>query len=369
MGGDQWGGYVNDANNNNPTYEYFPSQGAPIASPLLENTLPANLFPILFLLPSGLMFVQLNWATAVLDLAQNQEFDLDEVPDAVRTYPASSGVAMLPLTPANNWTATIILAGGTNLQPDQWVDNWNIAQYPSSNSVVRISPDLSGSYTEDDPLPEGRVMGSFVLLPNGKGLLLNGANTGTAGYGNDSWAIGQSYADHPVQNALMYDPEAPAGSRWSRDGLQASTIMRMYHSSAMLLPDGSVFVSGSNPNADYNVGPNVTYFTEYRTERFYPSYYNERRPQPVGIPTQLGYGGPYFNITLDSDDLFGNPNNVKNTTVVLIRTGFSTHALSMGQRFVQLNNTYVTNSDGSATLYVSQLPNNPNIIVPGPACM
>ena len=156
MGGDQWGGYVNDANNNNPTYEYFPPQGPPVALPLLTSTLPANLFPILFLLPSGLLFVQLNWATAVLDLSQNQEYDLDEVPDAVRTYPASAGVAMLPLTPANNWTATIILCGGTNLQPDQWTENWNIAQYPSSNSVVKITPDLSGSYVEEDPLPEGR---------------------------------------------------------------------------------------------------------------------------------------------------------------------------------------------------------------------
>jgi hypothetical protein len=29
---------------------------------------------------------------------------------------------MLPLTPANNWTATIIFCGGTNLQPDQSVE-------------------------------------------------------------------------------------------------------------------------------------------------------------------------------------------------------------------------------------------------------
>ena len=27
---------------------------------------------------------------------------------------------MLPLTPANNYTATVLFCGGTNLQPDQW---------------------------------------------------------------------------------------------------------------------------------------------------------------------------------------------------------------------------------------------------------
>lgn len=91
---------------------------------------------------------------------------------------------------------------------------------------------------------------------------------------------------------------------------------------------GSILVSGSNPNADYNVGLDVMYPTEYRTERFYPSYYGQRRPQPIGIPSQLTYGGPLFNITLDSDDLFENVQNLNSATVVVIRTGFSTHAMA-----------------------------------------
>ena len=90
---------------------------------------------------------------------------------------------------------------------------------------------------------------------------------------------------------------------------------------------GSVFVSGSNPNADYNVGPNVKYPTEYRTERFYPLYYNQRRPQPKGLVSELSYGGDPFDISLDSDDLFSDINNIVNTTVVVLRPGFSTHAI------------------------------------------
>ena len=39
----------------------------------------------------------------------------------------------------------------------------------------------------------------------------------------------------------------------------------------------------------------------------------------------------------------------------------------MGQRYVQLDSTYTGNSDGSATLHVSQLPPNPAILAPGPA--
>ena len=88
------------------------------------------------------------------------------------------------------------------------------------------------------------------------------ANLGVAGYGNVSWAIGQSYADQPIYKPIIYDPSAPAGSRWSRKGLSDSTVARMYHSTATILPDGSVLVAGSNPNADYNVGSNVKYPTE-----------------------------------------------------------------------------------------------------------
>src|ERR1700685_421691 len=137
---------------------------------------------------------------------------------------------------------------------------------------------------------------------------------GTAGYGNTSFTIGQSYADQPVLAPIIFNPNASAGQRWTRDGLSPSTIPRMYHSSTTLLPDGrrcfpllaiswftyrlifrytgSVFVSGSNPNSDYNI--TAPFPTEYRVETFYPSYYNERRPEPQGLPNTLSYGGGYF---------------------------------------------------------------------------
>ena len=69
------------------------------------------------------------------------------------------------------------------------------------------------------------------------------------------------------------------------------------------------------------------YPTEYRTELFYPSYFNERRPQPSGILASYTYGGPPFNISLDAQDLFGNVDNVKTAKVVIIRFGFSTHTM------------------------------------------
>ncbi|KAG9074419.1 hypothetical protein FS749_014022, partial [Ceratobasidium sp. UAMH 11750] len=352
---------------NNPTYEFYPSKGDPVGLNILTTTLPANLFPLTWLLPSGNLFIQTNWGTEVFDYKTSTEYELDEIPHAVRTYPASGGSIMLPLTPANNWTATMLFCGGSNLQPDQWTQTWAIAAYPADSTCVKMSPDVSSKWEDDDSLPEGRSMGNMIALPNGQIFMVNGANLGVAGYGNVSWAIGQSYADQPVYKPLIYDPNAKAGSRWSRAGLSQSTVARMYHSSATILPDGSVFVTGSNPNADYNVGSGVKYPTEYRVERFYPSYYSQRRPEPNGLLSQLGYGGNYFNVTLSKDDLFGNVSMIATAKVVIIRAGFSTHAMNMGQRYVELDSTYTGNPDGTGVLSVSQLPPNPSIIAPGPA--
>ncbi|KAF7971613.1 hypothetical protein HWV62_20712 [Athelia sp. TMB] len=368
LGGDFFGGYVNSHVQNNPTYEFWPSKGAPIASPVLANTLPANLYPLTFLLPSGNLLIQSNWATVLLDLETQTEYPLQDIPDAVRCYPASGGSAMLPLTPANNWTATILFCGGSNIARTEWEKvGFNIPEYAASPSCVTITPDVSGNYTEEDPLPEGRTMGNLILLPDGTVFMTNGGATGTAGYGNTTFTIGQSYGDNALLSPAIYNGSAPQGSRWSRAGLGASTIPRMYHSTATLLPDGSVFVSGSNPNSDYNI--TAKFPTEYRVETFFPSYYNKRRPAPSGLPTTLSYGGAYWNVSLTSDDLFGNPANIAGAKVVVVRTGFSTHTINMGMRYVELDASYTGNADGSGTLHVAQLPPNPAILAPGPALL
>jgi hypothetical protein len=136
------------------------------------------------------------------------------------------------------------------------------------------------------------------------------------------------------------------------------------------LLSGSVFVAGSNPNPDYTVGPSVTYPWEDRVERFYPWYYDQPRPAPQGLPTNLTYGGPYFNVSLTITDLANVAANIQNTSAVVIRTGYSTHAFNMGQRVLQLRTSYTVSEDGqSAVLHVAQMPPNANIFAPGPAML
>jgi Domain of unknown function (DUF1929) len=74
---------------------------------------------------------------------------------------------------------------------------------------------------------------------------------------------GFGLADLPNRNAVLYDPKALVGSRFTR--LANTTIDRLYHSEAILLPDGRVLVSGSDPE-------DADYLQEYRVEVFVPPY-------------------------------------------------------------------------------------------------
>lgn len=300
----------------------------------------------------------------------------------VRVYPASGATAMLPLTPANNYTPTVLFCGGTFMQDSDWgnysfpyANTWEI---PASADCQRITPERTDgkdvAYEQDDDMPVGRTMGQFIALPNGKLLVLNGGANGTAGYATNTGVtlsysqmpFGMSLAAAPVGQPALYDPTAPSGSRWSTAGFDTSSIARLYHSSAILLPDASVFVAGSNPNVDYNA---TTFFpTTYKAEIFYPSYFAaSTRPVPTGIPSKLTYGGDAFDVSIPASSYSGSANDAAdNTTVWLMRGGFTTHAMNMGQRAVQLNNTYTINSNGSFVLHVAQPPPNANLFQPGP---
>ncbi|RDB29806.1 Aldehyde oxidase GLOX [Hypsizygus marmoreus] len=394
IGGFVNGGYINrNTPNIDPefeggaaenTYEFYPANGRE-AKPLqfLIKTSGLNAYAHSFLLPSGKMLVQANLSTMIWDYDSNVETPLPDMPNnVVRVYPASGAVAMLPLTPANNYNPTVLFCGGSDMNDYAWgnysfpmIDTFN---YPASRDCQRLTPEpadgSAAAYEADDDMLEGRTMSQFIMLPDGKMLVVNGGLNGTAGYstatgetfsyGDMPW--GMSLAAGPIGRPAIYDPNAPKGKRWSNAGLGTSNIARLYHSTAILLPDASVFIAGSNPNVDVNF---TTIFpTEYRAEIFYPPYFAATtRPAPSGIPKTLSYGGDSFDITLPASSYSGSANAAAgNTTVSIVRSGFTTHALNMGQRYLQLNNTFTVNSDGTIVLHVAQAP-NPFVFQPGPA--
>ncbi|KAJ6629107.1 glyoxal oxidase N-terminus-domain-containing protein [Mycena sp. CBHHK59/15] len=394
IGGFQNGGYIaRNYPNNDPTsgaeltYEFFPSNGqTPQQLKFLFKTSGLNAYPLTFLLSSGNMFLQANTSTMIWDYETNTETDLPDMPGGVvRVYPASAATAMLPMTPANNYAQTILFCGGTDMPDEAWgnftypyIETW---LYPASADCQRITPEpADGSqprYIQDDAMLEGRTMGQFIIMPDGKMLVISGGLNGTAGFGQatfvtptlDQMPFDESFASGPVFTPAIYDPYAPSGSRWSNAGLSASKIARLYHSSAILLPDASILVAGSNPNLDVNL--TAVFPTQYQAEKFYPPYFSaSTRPAPSGMPMKLTYGGDPFDITVPANSYSGSSDTAANNTIVsVVRGGWTTHTMNMGQRFLQLNNTYAVNKDGSIVLHVAQMPPNPNLFQPGPALL
>ena len=204
-------------------------------------------------------------------------------------------------------------------------------------------------------MPEGRGMVEGTLLPDGKVVWVNGCGQGAQGYG---------LAQNPTTEALIYDPEAPLGERWTRGA--ASTIPRLYHSVALLLLDGTLLVAGSNPVEMPILKPNAAnpYVTEFRVETYTPPYLDgdnaNRRPTNVVLSTaRLKADSTYFNIS------FTAPPNAENVKVALYHGGFVTHSLHMSHRMLFLDNAGWGAGATEQRLSVRMPPNN-NVAPPGP---
>jgi len=155
-------------------------------------------------------------------------------------------------------------------------------------------------------------MPCIVALPDGTFMIVNGAFQGVAGFG---------LASDPNLSALLYDPSQSVGSRISILG--NTTIARMYHSEATLLPDGRVLISGSDPQT-----PGLP--EELRIEVYIPPYLNQGLTQPVvTVPnTDWAYGGQYqINVGLFQG-------GVGNMRVSLVAATSSTHGNTMGGRTI-----------------------------------
>ncbi|KZS97524.1 glyoxal oxidase precursor [Sistotremastrum niveocremeum HHB9708] len=355
IGGTAAGGFLNTAGSNEPSYEFFPpkNNSIPIVSPFLQDTLGANLFPLTFALPDGTVFIAANNQSMIYNIANNTETRFPPFPNNVRvTYPMTGTGVLLPLTPPN-YTPEILICGGSNAS-DQVLPSTLSSQTPASSQCVRMVLDeagIAGGWIVEQ-LPVPRIMPDSIILPTGQIMFVNGGATGVAGYGNVPDQIGQSNADNPVFTPVIYDPSAPAGSRFNSTGLPASTIARLYHSTASFTPMGNVMISGSNPNLDVQTRK---YATEYRVEWFNPPFFDLIRPNLSGLPKNILFG-QNVNVTVSIPAGL----DLSTLQVALMDLGFATHATHSTSRLVYLSTVLSGN-----TLQITGPP-NAGIYPPGP---
>ncbi|KAJ7172197.1 copper radical oxidase [Mycena filopes] len=363
IGGSKKGGWINNATANNPTIEYFPpksihgSDGMPIGSAFLHDTLNSNLFPIAFLLPDGTVFIAANNDAMIYNWETNTERRLPAIPNGVRvTYPMAGTALLLPLSPSNNYQPEVLLCGGSTI--DDTRPGYEISsKEPASAQCARMVLTDAGIAAgwEVEQMPEARLMPDAVLLPTGDILICNGAGTGISGYGNVIDQIGSSNAGDPVLTPVLYTPSAAPGARFSRAGMPTSDIPRMYHSVATLTPNGDIMIAGSNPNLDRS---EVKYGTEYRVEWLGPPYMTKARPQIKDAPKQLLFNETVV-ITIQLPTGFQDRSDIK---VALMDFGFVTHAVHANSRLVYLEASL---SPAGTQLTITAPPNG-MVYPPGP---
>lgn len=237
------------------------------------------------------MFLNAGYDVIAWNPATMAETALPNLPRAAAVYPASGVSAMLPMTPATNYTASILICGGVEQPNTDAV--WSVArrrlaltaqgQRPRQRHGV---PELSivlahglprrcfdvdrrrrsdrgpdhglgawfapvSALTCADDQPSRRhdaraqrllaghrrlcVMLPADLADMRRRLVAAVANQ-PAGYADSQRyrLTCAGYGSNPLLTPLLYDPAKPAGSRWSRTGFQPSTVERMYHSTAMV---------------------------------------------------------------------------------------------------------------------------------------
>lgn len=344
------------------TYEFYPKRaGADQAYnlPFLSQTRDAgsenNLYPFVFLNVDGNLFIFANNRAILFDYVKAVVVrNYPTIPGGdPRNYPSSGSAVLLPLqvSGATNVTAEVLVCGGAPKGSYTSANNRNFVGALNTCGRMRINDPNPQWIMETMPL--ARVMGDMVLLPNGKGvLIINGASAGTAG-----WVLGRN----PVLTPLIYRPNNPTGSRF--EAQNSSSIPRMYHSTATLLRDGRVLVSGSNPNAYYNF-TGVLFPTDLTMETYSPEYldpqFARQRPNILSPPShsQFAYG-QQVTVNFTVQDTI----NTESISVTMVAPPFTTHSFSMNQRLLVLTASVVTSLGGPNYQIRVSMPAS-NIIAP-----
>jgi len=206
------------------------------------------------------------------------------------------GAVMLPLLPPS-YVPKVMNCGGGDNPATATTEVYDLSTTPPT---LAAGPAMSA----------GRNNMNSVLLPNGKVLLSGGSSVSET-------------PDTAGKSADMYDPATNA-----IESAGTASFSRLYHSTALLLPDATVASMGSNPGAR---GKYVTAIEIYTPPYLYDAndhLITTGRPAITGVPAGPVAYGSAFPVTYTSDSPI--------SSAVLVRPGSTTHAFDMEQRIVGL---------------------------------
>ena len=177
---------------------------------------------------------------------------------------------------------------------------------PTNTAEIIDLNQANPAWTYTGPMAFPRRQLNATVLPTGDVLVTGGTSTG--GFNNPLGA---------VHAAELW---SPATGTWTL--MASNTVVRIYHSTSLLLPDGRVLHTGSGDAA--GAVDELTY------ELYSPPYlFQGARPSVTGVtPDVVGYGQ-----TL----LVGTPDAASIAKVTFIRLGSVTHAFDQATRLVPLS--------------------------------
>ncbi len=333
-----------------PTLNRLPEIWNPDTQDWIQRTHPEAQMPFHTLYPAahvvprgelqGKVFYPMPIATS--GLRQSYVFDpyFDGVPNGQYYWKTIAGESniirddgcsvLLPIKPSPNNDAKVFIFGGKKYDAA-------FGTQVANNTAELIN--LGDEKPEWVPAPSlafARNHANAVILPDGK-VFITGGN--------------QIYLrEGAVTSAELFDPEANGGLG-SMKLLPPTSYTRMYHSTAILLPDATVWVGGGDTLSDQS----SDYIEIYKPGYLFDGPGNTvQRPQIIAISTsEIDYDRPF---TIQTD--------VPIDMAILISLGATTHAFDQNQRAVLLTATQI-GPINSVYHYEITAPEKPDIAPPG----
>lgn len=224
---------------------------------------------------------------------------------------------LLPIRSGNN-EAKVLIIGGAN-------------PAVSTMEIIDLNDPSGPSWQAKESMFFVRRNCDAVLLPDGKILIVGGHRYSDPNTGQ--------HLD-PYNTAELFDPATE-----KLTSLCEMSIPRIYHSTAVLLPDGRVWASGGEIPVGYTG-------STQNIEIFSPGYLFEgERPVIQSAPANISYGSS-----------FGINTSLPVSSAVLLRPCSVTHAMDMEQRYVELS---IQPGHINGYAYNVQAPADANIAPPG----
>jgi hypothetical protein len=268
-------------------------------------------YPHMFVLPDGRVLATSSNRSAIASVALNLTTQTWSVVDPA-VLDGGSAAMYLPGK---------IIKSGLGRDPD-------LAGVPTVATTYVLDMNQSApAWRQTSSMAFPRTEHNLTMLPDGTVLVTGGSRNSDVA--NTAAAV------------LEAEVWSPATETWTV--LAAMKTPRMYHSTALLLPDGRVLVAGG--------GRDFPEVDQLSAEIYSPPYLFKGPPPAItSAPSGIQYATAFSVAT---------PDSARIASVSLVRLGSVTHAFNENQRFVPI--TFQATSGGLTV----QAPANANLAPPG----